>query len=374
MALTGMPLLRLHGPRGDSGRNHRQPASSPVSQAHAAPRGRWQINSLQGSLALAGLSGEDDVRRAVHGRRPGDAAPTAHPACAPAHTGPGAWRPAPTPPLGSSGRSPGLGSGEHTPLDGDPTACFFVRSLGHRSGSAWSWGALGGGASGNEGVGAGPRETERGGGASAWGRGLGKWSRWGAGPRPLWPLACGAPEQGFESARFSWPTAGGWSPDGRPSPCPRLSCLQPRPSLFTPLVTCSVAARVSGAWCRGSVGSGLQLRGPQLTPQALHPRPALSLEAWPAGCPQLQSWAASGEPPSAKETGPHGMSDVKPALEGPAQGHGAHGRQGARVLGSRRRACRLAGPGGLSVPVLEVWLTLPLSFGGTLKLPPFSLS
>lgn len=149
MALTGMPLLRLHGPRGDSGRNHRQPASSPVSQAHAAPRGQWQINSLQGSLALAGLSGEDDVRRAVHGRRPGDAAPTAHPACAPAHTGPGAWRPAPTPPLGSSGRSPGLGSGEHTPLDGDPTAGFFVRSLGHRSGSAWSWGALGGGASGN---------------------------------------------------------------------------------------------------------------------------------------------------------------------------------------------------------------------------------
>lgn len=182
-----MPLLRLHGPRGDSGRNHRQPASSPVSQAHAAPRGQWQINSLQGSLALAGLSGEDDVRRAVHGRWPGDAAPTAHPACAPAHTGPGAWRPAPTPPLGSSGRSPGLGSGEHTPLDGDPTACFFVRSLGHKSGSAWSWGALGGGASGNEGVGAGPRETERGGGASAWGRGLGKWSRWGRGLGPCGP-------------------------------------------------------------------------------------------------------------------------------------------------------------------------------------------
>lgn len=63
------------------------------------------------------------------------------------------------------------------------------------------------------------------------------------------------------------------------------------------------------------------------------------------------------------------MSEVKPAPEGPAQGHGAQGRQGARVLGSLRRVCRLAGPGGLSVPVLEVWLTLPLSFSGTLKLP-----
>ena len=39
------------------------------------------------------------------------------------------------------------------------------------------------------------------------------------------------------------------------------------------------------------------------------------------------------------------------------------------VLGSWRRVCRQAGPGGLSAPVLEVWLALPLSLRGTLKLP-----
>lgn len=32
---------------------------------------------------------------------------------------------------------------------------------------------------------------------------------------------------------------------------------------------------------------------------------------------------------------------------------------------------RPAGPGGLSAPILEVWLALPLSFRGTSKLPAF---
>ena len=172
-----------------------------------------------------------------------------------------------------------------------------------------------------------------------------------------------------QSRGLGAPASLGPRQEAGPQTAGHLLVSSPGPPLFTPLVTCSVAARVSCAWCRGSVGSGLQTRGPQLMPQALHPWPAHRLEAWPAGCPQLQSWAASGEPPSAKETGPCGVSEVKPAPEGPAQGHRAHWRQGARVLGSRRWVCRLAGPGGLSVPVLEVWLTLLLSFSGTLKLP-----
>lgn len=99
-----------------------QPASSPVCPGLRGAS--WPVADKlpAGSLALAGLSTEDDVRRALHVCRPGDAAPAAHPVCgylsAPAHTRPGATRGLvgrlPVPPLGSSGRSPGLGSGEHT--------------------------------------------------------------------------------------------------------------------------------------------------------------------------------------------------------------------------------------------------------------------
>ena len=129
------------------------------------------------------------------------------------------------------------------------------------------------------------------------GRGLGPW-----GPAPVAPcLWC--PQQGLGSTLFSLPAAGGWSPDGRSSPCPLPSCLQPRPSALHPSrdllcgyegLGCLVpgVCRVCRIWPA--------VPWPTAEPQALHPRPAHCLEAGPAGCPQLQTWAASHEPPSAK--------------------------------------------------------------------------
>lgn len=145
---------------------------------------------------------------------------------------------------------------------------------------------------GNGGCGAGPQGTECvGGGASA------------PGAPPLGPLACGAPEQGLGSTRFARPTAGGWSPEGRSSPCLLPSCLQPRPSALHPCrdLLCShkgLGCLVPGV-CR-VCRIWPAVPWPAAEPQALHPRPAYCLEAGSAGCPQLQTWAASHEPPSAK--------------------------------------------------------------------------
>lgn len=174
----------------------------------------------------------------------------------------------------------------------------------------------------------------------AWGRGLGDWRAWGrglgewragggasgnggrgAGPRALWPLACGAPERGLGSARFSRQGSGPQMADLLPARGPPAS--SPSPPLFTPLVSCSVAARVSGAWCRGSVGfvgSGLQSRGLQpnrgLSALGQHAVSRLGLP----GAPSFRAGQRPMSPQAAKETGPHSVSDVKPAPEGPAQG------------------------------------------------------
>lgn len=173
-------------------------------------------------------------------------------------------------------------------------------------------GALGGGAGGNGGRGGGASGTGWWEGVASgkrrvWGGASGNGVRggWGLAPGapPLGPLACGAPEQGLGSTRFARPTAGGWSPDGRSSPCLLPSCLQPRPSALHPCrdLLCShkgLGCLVPGV-CR-VCRIWPAVPWPAAEPQALHPRPAYCLEAGSAGCPQLQTWAASHEPPSAK--------------------------------------------------------------------------
>ena len=138
----------------------------------------------------------------------------------------------------------------------------------------------------------------------AWGRGLGEWRAGGGASGPvapgLWCPRAGARERPLLSA-------GVRSPDGRSSPCPRPSCLQPKPSAFHP----------SRELLGGREGLGRLVPGvcrvcrvwpavpwPTAEPRALRPRPARCLEAGPAGCPQLQSWAASHEPPSGKGNRP----------------------------------------------------------------------
>ena len=169
------------------------------------------------------------------------------------------------------------------------------------------------------------------------GRGLRERSAWEGGASapgapPLWPLACGAPSRGLgaPSSLCLRQEAGPQTAGLLPARCPPAS--SPGPPLFTPLVTCSVATRVSGAWCRGSVvfvGSGLQSRGPQLNRRlstlGQHTVSRLGLP----GVPSFRPGQHPMSPQAPKETGAHGVSDVRSAPEGPTQGHGAHELQGA---------------------------------------------
>lgn len=202
-------------------------------------------------------------------------------------------------------------------------------------------GALGGGAGGNGG---------RGGGASGtgWWEGVasGKRRVWGGasgtecvgggasplGPRPWGPLLVVPQSRGLGAPASLGPRreAGPQKAGLLPACCPPAS--SPGPPLFTRVVTCSVATRVSGAWCRGSVrfvGPGLQSRGPQLNRRlsTLGQRTVSRLDL--PGVPSFRPGQHPMSPQAPKETGAHGVSDVRSVPEGPTQGHGAHELQGA---------------------------------------------